>query len=322
MKKKYFKHALLVVFILLAVSLIVYLRMPSFNINSIDEMTPLTISDRLLVFAPHCDDEALSSSGLIMKAVELGIPVKVVLLTNGDNNYFSTDIEFRTLYPTAAQFIKAGETRQRESISAMRKLGLSPSDMVFLGFPDRGLKSLYMRNWFSDKPYKSRGTRGMTAPYKLIYEPGVAYSGENLLRNIREVIEDFSPTLVIAPDLDDNHPDHKYGAKFILMAMENEYSYSADSDRPRLDSYIIHFYYYPFPRGLHPDRTLLPPFSHAFHKRYHRLMLSNDEVRIKKDAVLTYKTQLKVPELGGLMKSFIRRNEIFETMPYPREQSE
>lgn len=321
MKKKNIKRALLILSLVIVAAVAAYLRTPSFNIKSIDDMQPLTKSDRLMIFAPHCDDEALSSSGLIMKAVELGIPVKVVLLTNGDNNYFSTDIEFKTLYPTAAQFIKAGETRQGESLRAMNKLGVSGNDLIFLGFPDRGLKALYTRNWFSDKPYKSRGTRGKTAPYKLIYQPGVAYSGENLLRNIREVIKEFSPTIVISPDLDDNHPDHEYGAKFILMAMENEYADVAETERPRLTSYIIHFYSYPFPRGLHPDRTLLPPFSHAFHKRYAKLMLNRDEVEKKKDVVMTYKTQLKVPELRGLMKSFIRKNEIFETMPYPREQN-
>lgn len=299
---------------------VAYLRSPSFNINSIDEMKPLTADDRILVFAPHCDDEALSSSGVIMKAVKMGIPVRVVLLTNGDNNYFSTDIEFKTLYPSAKQFIKAGESRQKESIRAMRMLGLSNKDLVFLGFPDRGIKSLYTRNWFADKPYKSKGTRGRFAPYKLIYEPGVSYSGENLLRNIREVIKDFSPTIVVAPDIDDNHPDHKYGAKFILMAMENEYTDIPAADRPRIVSYIIHYYYYPFPRGLHQDWPLLPPVSRTFHKRYQKLLLSTDEIEIKKDVVMTYKTQLKVPELKGLMKSFVRSNEIFETQIYPRKQ--
>jgi hypothetical protein len=39
---------------------------------------------RLMIFAPHCDDEILGSAGLIQKAHQLGIDVRVVLETNGD----------------------------------------------------------------------------------------------------------------------------------------------------------------------------------------------------------------------------------------------
>jgi hypothetical protein len=39
--------------------------------------------------------------------------------------------------------------------------------------------------------------------------------------------------------------------------------------------------------------------------------LSSDVETSKEKAVFTYKSQLKSPELNGLMHSFIRKNELF-----------
>jgi hypothetical protein len=47
---------------------------------------PLNGKDRLLVLAPHPDDESLATGGLIQRATRQGLPVKVVFLTNGQNN--------------------------------------------------------------------------------------------------------------------------------------------------------------------------------------------------------------------------------------------
>ena len=46
----------------------------------------LSPQDRVLVFAPHPDDEALGCGGLIQQAVELGAEVRVIFQTDGDNN--------------------------------------------------------------------------------------------------------------------------------------------------------------------------------------------------------------------------------------------
>ena len=49
---------------------------------------PLTFkaADRLLVFAPHPDDETLATGELIQLARESGASVRVVFGTDGDNN--------------------------------------------------------------------------------------------------------------------------------------------------------------------------------------------------------------------------------------------
>ena len=42
--------------------------------------------DRILIFAPHPDDEILGCAGIIQKAKAMNIPVRVLFLTFGDSN--------------------------------------------------------------------------------------------------------------------------------------------------------------------------------------------------------------------------------------------
>jgi LmbE family N-acetylglucosaminyl deacetylase len=293
-------------------AVVTYFRAPSLNIDSIDDLQQIKPDDRLLVFAPHCDDEVIGPGGLIMKALETGIPVKVVLITNGDNNFISTDIEFKTLYPTASEFIKAGEARQLESISALKYIGVKEEDIIFLGYPDRGIKALYLKHWSVKSPYRSLGTNDVKAPYSLIYEPQVIYCGENLEKNLKSIITSFSPTIIIGPHMDDHHPDHKYGAYFILNVLNELYGQNGNESSPILLTYLVHYPHFPYPQSMRPDDYLLVPFASTLDMQWFKFMLTEEQKAQKKEALGLYRTQLKVPRLQKLMKSFIRQNELFE----------
>jgi LmbE family N-acetylglucosaminyl deacetylase len=289
-------------------------RAPSVNIDSIDPMRQLSGTDRILIFAPHCDDEVLGTGGLIMKAVALSAQVRVVQITNGDNNIFSTDIQFKTLYPSAKRFIETGEERQQETIKAMTFLGVNENDILFLGYPDRGIRALYLTNWPNHNPYRSPATHETRSPYKLAYEKNALYSGENMLKNIKQIIRDFSPTIVIAPHMHDHHPDHRYSYEFITQAISEVYG-SGDTARgpkPDVFTYLVHYHLFPRPSGLKPEEYLLPPFIASFDMDWYKMMLSDDERDKKYDAIRLYKSQLRTPELGRLMRSFVRKNELFE----------
>jgi LmbE family N-acetylglucosaminyl deacetylase len=303
---------LIIVVFLFSSGTITFFRAPSLNADSIDDLRQLRHNDRLLIFAPHCDDEVIGPGGLIMYALKIGIPVKVVLITNGDNNLISTDIEFKTLYPSAKDFVKAGEARQQETIDALKSIGVDEKDIIFLGYPDRGIRELYLNYWSIDNPFKSKATKDSRAPYSLIYEPDVIYCGENLLKNIKEIITSFSPTIIIGPHMDDRHPDHKYGIYFILKALSDLYGQTYDNTKPVLLTYLIHYPHFPYPRGLKPNNYLLVPFTSTFDMQWFKFMLSEDQKSSKEEAIRIYKTQLKVPRLNKLMKSFIRENELFE----------
>ncbi len=315
MKRKllYFVEVLTVV--LAVSSLIIYIRTPSLNINVIDEMKPLTGNDRIIVFAPHCDDETLGAGGLLMKAVELGVAVKVVIVTNGDNNLLSTEMEFKAIHPSAKDYIKAGENRQQESLKAMDFIGVSRDDVLFLCYPDRGIKALYTTNWPVHNPFRSHATKDSSSPYKMCYEPGTIYAGENVLRDIKHILQSFKPTIIVSPHPEDRHPDHKYTFEFINQAAKELYTGNGAVPKPELLAYLTHHRFYPRPSGLKPEEYLLPPFSHTFIFGWLQFPME-DDVRDKKyDAIRLYRSQIVTPELGRLMRGFVRKNELFERLP-------
>jgi LmbE family N-acetylglucosaminyl deacetylase len=95
-----------------------YMVLPQSAINILQGMPLLDNSSRVLVFAPHCDDETLGAGGLIQQALSLDAAVRVNVVT--DCNYH-----------------KNGEVRRQESVKATSLLGLKSSDIKFLNFPER-----------------------------------------------------------------------------------------------------------------------------------------------------------------------------------------
>ena len=51
---------------------------------------PSSAQDRLLVVAPHPDDETIAAGGLIQSALHAGAAVRVLFATDGDNNPWRT----------------------------------------------------------------------------------------------------------------------------------------------------------------------------------------------------------------------------------------
>lgn len=78
-----------------------------------------------IVLAPHPDDETLGAGGLIARLRNLGIPVSVVAITDGEGAY--TDGH------------GLGEIRIQEQTAALAKLGVSEKDIYRLKLPDRRL---------------------------------------------------------------------------------------------------------------------------------------------------------------------------------------
>jgi LmbE family N-acetylglucosaminyl deacetylase len=78
-------------------------------------------SQRLLVVAPHADDEVIGSGGLIAKIKDLGGQVFVQVLTVGHVEHYDGDSNTGV----------AGDTRYREFQDAMRYLGVDGYEVVF-----------------------------------------------------------------------------------------------------------------------------------------------------------------------------------------------
>lgn len=83
-------------------------------------------SDRVLVVAPHPDDETIGMGGTIAKLVGLSIPVRVIFMSDGVT---SRDVVRETV-----------ESRNRAARNAMGVLGVH--DFNFFEFPDNRFDSL------------------------------------------------------------------------------------------------------------------------------------------------------------------------------------
>jgi hypothetical protein len=127
------------------------------------------------------DDEVLGAAGLMMKAVEKGIEVRVVMLTNGDGFPIAAGQEVGTLLPSPQDFVDLGNQRQGETIDAVGVLGVLADKVTFLGYPDAGTPSMWYENWAVENPYESDFTHTSHSPNENTYNPESVHAGEDML---------------------------------------------------------------------------------------------------------------------------------------------
>ncbi|MGA2489476.1 MAG: PIG-L family deacetylase [Anaerolineales bacterium] len=270
---------------------------------------------RLLILAPHCDDETLSSAGIIMAAERAGIQVRVVIATNGDGFFFATAQDFRKIYPSSSDYIRMGEVRQQESLAALKILGLQAEQVTFLSYPDRGTPSEWNDHWSAKKPYRSPYSRDSKSPYPITYNPNSVYAGEDYLADLMSILNSYRPDLIIYPHPDDVHPDH-WGLNVFARLAIAEVTHADTTFQPTQLTYLIHRPDFPTIRGLKPQENLAPPPAlFALNPNWYRWDLTPADIQRKEKAVQAYRTQL--PLLHGLMDSFVRTNELFAPVDNP-----
>jgi LmbE family N-acetylglucosaminyl deacetylase len=255
--------------------------------------------DRVLIVAPHIDDEVIGAGGYAADAIRNGAQLYVVFLTAGDCNRSSASILHRTLEPTASNYLEVGRTRIAEARSAMAKLGLPPDHYFILGYPDRGLRTIY------DNPntiVKSRSTGELSVPYSEALSPGSPYNMEHLSNDLRRVVEIAAPTVVIAPVPFDMHPDHSAAAEITDSVLK------ASHRNPKRLGYLIHTSRIPKSFVWFPDRSLAPPprFENYAWATY---PLTPRVQREKDGILLMYKSQR--PYVFLLRNAYVRKNELF-----------
>ncbi|MDH7603009.1 MAG: PIG-L family deacetylase, partial [Armatimonadota bacterium] len=277
-------------------------------------------NDSLVVFAPHCDDETLGCGGLLAMANAKGAKVRVVLITNGDGYRIGVARAYGTIRVTPEMCIKYAYRRQKETLLALGKLGISKRQVTFLGYPDRGISALWTEHWSSETLYVSNATKTDRSPYANSFTLRAPYCGESLLRDILSILIAEKPTIVCAPHPFDDHPDHYAAYCFVAAAitqlgLENPKL----AARMRLLTYLVHRGDWPVPRGEHVNEPLAPPYAlSGGETEWFTLPLSSEAVQAKKSAIRCYKSQTALEK--GFLTSFARRNEIFgvlqkRTMP-------
>ena len=143
-----------------------------------------------LFASPHDDDVVIGSAIFIQHAVEQGIPVHILIVTDGSMGYCK---------PEHRDSI-AG-IRKEETYECFKVLGVPESNVHYLEFPDGGLTS-----------YRGRRCANECDHVDLVIEDyaGLQNSFTYWLRKIR-------PTQCFLPTENDFHPDHKITyAEFLI----------------------------------------------------------------------------------------------------------
>lgn len=137
-------------------------------------------AEKVLVLAPHMDDETIGCGGTLALHAQRGAQITVVFLTDGRNG--SSEV--------AAMYGEERERRQRELIeirtsearAALQKLGASR--MVCLDAEDGALEKC---DWAAEK--------------------------------LREVLSRLQPEIVYLPFYLEEHPDHRAASRVLLEAV-------------------------------------------------------------------------------------------------------
>ena len=269
----------------------------------------LTPQDRILVLAPHPDDEVIACGGIIQHAQAMGLPIRIVFFTYGDNNQWSFAIyrKHPVLLPKAVQDM--GVVRHDEALAAARIFGLSPDRLTFLGYPDFGTMPIWKAHWADQPPFRGMLTRVITVPYATALRPGAPYKGEEILHDLTTVLREFRPTKVFVSHPADHMPDHSALYLFTRVALwdlEREF-------RPDVYPYLVHFKRWPKPRGYNPAKPLEPPAAIRDQIPWQAHRLRPDEVERKRQALVAHRTQYAYG--AGYLLSFVRADELFGDFP-------
>jgi len=174
---------------------------------------------------------------------------------------------------TNGDFHDNEQERYAEFKKATQILGVPESNLVFLGFPDGKLDEL---------------------------DPTV------LSLALQSQIEQFNPSIIIYPDVQDANPDHSTIGKAVQKIL------AADPQQITSYEYLVHFkLIWPRPRELAPNLDLSPPEQLInADTTWEKVPLSQNIENIKSEAIHTYRSQLENEWLHGLLLSSIRKNEL------------
>ena len=139
---------------------------------------------RTVVVAPHPDDEALGVGGVIAHLADLGLPVGVAFLTDGEGSHPGS-----SSHPPAV----LADRRRGEARAACRKLGVKDETIAFLGLQDGGVPRA------GDDRFAAAADRLRAAMEEVVGEP---------------------PHTVLTPWRREPHGDHRAAFDLVAAAAE------------------------------------------------------------------------------------------------------
>jgi LmbE family N-acetylglucosaminyl deacetylase len=272
-------------------------------------MISLQADDRLLILAPHPDDGVLGGGGVMREAVELGIPVHLAYLTFGDFNEWSFLVYRKRPVLRPSQVLAMGQVRHQEALSAAALLGIPPQNVHFLGYPDHGTLEIWYRHWGNEPPHRGALTRAHRVPYTNARRPGAPYKGEEILRDLTELLREIHPSKILVSHPADHHPDHRAFYLYLRLAL---WQLEGELD-PEVYPYLIHHPHWPHSKAYDPSAPLAPPPALAGAITWLSHPLPLHRTWLKLQALSEHATQFE--SSSDYLRRFIRSNELFGDFP-------
>jgi len=231
------------------------------------------LGHRVLVVAPHPDDEVLGAAGVMIRTLRTGGRAGVVVATDGAAGV------------RGAGAARLAATRESETRRALQRLGVGAGDVTFLGFADGGLAAAWGERWQARR------------------REGGDMSGSGVVDALGAALHAFAPDTVILPMSLDRHPDHAAVGRFAMLAV-----LEAPAE-PDVLAYLVHGGPgWPARSGRTDCRTIPRPAGCAAWFPWVSLRLDPGTTALKAALVEEYRSQLA---RGAALRPFAAENEPF-----------
>ena len=154
----------------------------------------------VMFIVPHEDDEINMAGATIYGAIQEGLDVYVVFLTNGDYEY-------------------TFDVRRNETYQMAKEIGLPQENIIFLGFGDFiGHEIIQNKSGIINSHANHDKTYGLDFA-SLVMNEAQPYSWSGIVQSIIDIILHFKPDTIIATDYD-THVDHRLCTLTVASAIE------------------------------------------------------------------------------------------------------
>lgn len=171
-------------------------------LNETDDKAEIYADKSVLLIVPHQDDDINLMGGMLEEYVRYKSDIRICFYTNGD-------------------FEVSAETRLNESLKVAEFYGISAENIIFMGYGDRwNPEDGHIYTSHEGKTVNSASGKTMTyaLPDHPAYNNGAEYKRENVVGDMKEIIEEFKPTDIFCVDYD-CHTDHVACSLFFEEAL-------------------------------------------------------------------------------------------------------
>jgi len=277
----------------------------------------MKLPERILVLAPHPDDEVLMCAGVIRRAVLQGSRVFVAVVSSG--GYLCPDFS-------------EGNRRMAESLDAMAFLGVKEEDVFLMGYPDTGMeKELSFLTTLqettdldllfpTERGETTHGIAGGKQDFRMERSGRHArITKGDFLADLTELIQIANPQLIVTSSRADLHGNHVALYFFVSDLVKKIYAYNAE--KPIIWESLVHSSLgddvWPIPDTPFDDFSFVPgleAFGQSWEQRV-RIPMPEEMLGTSLENSMKYQAIQKylcvVPEIQRYFQAFVKKEEIF-----------